>query len=259
VLEVAQERFAFHGIRAYRRARSGNISGRREFSQIGAMTEPGTHLTPEDEADLVALADGNLSPTRRAEVDARVAAHPALADALARQRSALALLAGLDTPAPLALRLRVEELKDHRRRLRRGRWLPAAFLATASATAALLLVLISGGPAVEDVFAGTQGPATAPAAGNEQIDGAQFPHPEGWAATGTRSDEIGGRATRTVFYEKDGQRIAYTIVAAPALQEHDWILRSGKRLAYAWPKDDRTCIISGDVDEAMLRKAATWQ
>ncbi|HEX5619709.1 MAG TPA: hypothetical protein VFX51_14905 [Solirubrobacteraceae bacterium] len=223
------------------------------------MTEPDTHLTPEDEAGLVALADGNLSAARRAEVEARVAADPALAAALARQRKALAMLADLDTPAPLALRLRVEELKENRRRLRRGRWIPAAFLATASATAALLLILISGGPAVEDVFAGTQGPATAPAAGNEEIDGASFPHPDGWTATGSRTDEIGGRATKTVFYEKDGQQIAYTIVAAPALQEHDWILRSGKRLAYAWPKDNRTCIISGNVDEAMLRKAATWQ
>jgi hypothetical protein len=223
------------------------------------MTEPDTHLTPEDEADLVALADGNLSAARRAEVEARVAADPALATALARQRTALAMIADLDTPAPLALRLRVEELKAHRRRLRRGRWLPAAFLATASATAALLLIFISGGPAVEDVFAGTQGPATAPAAGNEQIDGASFPHPEGWTATGTRTDEIGGRATKTVFYEKDDQRIAYTIVAAPALQDHDWVLRSGKRLAYAWPKDNRTCIISGDVSEAMLRTAAHWQ
>jgi hypothetical protein len=223
------------------------------------MTEPETHLTPEDEADLVALADGNLSPARRAEMEARVADEPALAAALARQRRALALLADLDTPAPLELRLRVEELRAHRRRLKRSRWIPTAFLATASATAALLLVLISSSPAVEDVFAGTQGPATAPAAADEQIDGAHFPHPEGWTATGTRTDEVGGRATRTVFYEKDGQRIAYTIVAAPALQEHDWILRSGERLAYAWPKDNRTCIISGDVSEAMLRKAATWQ
>jgi anti-sigma factor RsiW len=223
------------------------------------MTEPDTHLTPEDEAELVALADGNLSPARRAEMEARVAAEPALADALARQRKALAMLADLDTPAPLELRLRVEELKAHRRRLWRGRWVPAAFLATASVTAALLLVLISGGPAVEDVFAGTQGPATAPAAGSEQIDGVGFPQPEGWQAVGTRTDNVGGRATRTVFYEKGDQRIAYTIVARPALQEHDWVMRSGHLLAYAWPKDGRTCIISGSVDEATLRKAATWQ
>jgi len=223
------------------------------------MTEPDAHLPPEDEADLVALADGNLPAARRAEVEARVAGEPVLAAALERQREALALLAGLDTPAPLELRLRVEELRSHRRSLRRRRWLPTAFLATASATAALLFVLVSSSPAVEDVFAGTQGPATAPVAGNEQIDGVGFPHPEGWTATGTRTDEVGGRATRTVFYEKAGRRIAYTIVAAPALQEHDWILRSGGRVAYAWAKNDRTCIISGNVDEAMLRKAASWQ
>ena len=40
------------------------------------MREPDTHLTPEDEADLVALADGNLDAARRAEVEARVAAGP---------------------------------------------------------------------------------------------------------------------------------------------------------------------------------------
>ena len=223
------------------------------------MTEPDTHLSPEDEADLVALADGNLRAARREEVEARVAAEPALASALERQRRALALLADLDTPAPLALRLRVEELREHRRRLRRGRWIPATFLATASATAALLLILISGGPAVEDVFAVTVRPATAPPTDNEQIDGVRFPQPEDWQATGSRTDVVGGRETKTVFYEKGNQRIAYTIVARPALRDKDWILRSGHRLAYAWPRDNRTCIISGNVSEAVLRNVAEWQ
>ena len=39
----------------------------------------------------------------------------------------------------------------------------------------------------------------------------------GWKAVGTRTDEINGRKTRTVFYEKDGKRIAYTIVDGKAL------------------------------------------
>jgi len=223
------------------------------------MTEPDTHLSPEDEASIVALADGNLPAARRAEIEARVAAEPALAAALERQRAALALVAGLDTPAPLELRLRVEELKARRRRLRLNRWVPAAFLATASATAALLLLLIGGGPGVEDVFAVTVRPATAPVADNEQIDGLHFPRPDGWEAVGTRRDVVGGRKTQTVFYEKGDQRIAYTIVAHPALLEHDWVLRSGRRIAYAWPRADHTCVISGDVDEAVLRMAATWQ
>ena len=58
----------------------------------GDMTEPDTHLPPEVEADLVALADGNLRPSRRVEVEARVAADPELAAALERQRRALSML-----------------------------------------------------------------------------------------------------------------------------------------------------------------------
>jgi hypothetical protein len=223
------------------------------------MNEPETHLPPEVEADLVALADGNLRPSRRVEVEARVAAEPELAAALARQRKALSLLAGLDTPAPLELRLRVEELKARRRRIRTGRWLTAAFLATASATAALLLLLASGDPRVEDVFAVALRPATAPVAGGEQVDGLRFPQPKDWRAVGTRRDVIGGRETRTVFYEKDAKRIAFTIVARPALSKHDRTLIADGRRAYMWPRAGHTCIISGDVPLALLRNAAHWQ
>ena len=78
------------------------------------MQDANPHLPPEDEADLVALADDRLPPARRAEVEARVAAEPSLAAALESQRAALALIACLVTPAPLELRLRVEELKAAR-------------------------------------------------------------------------------------------------------------------------------------------------
>lgn len=64
------------------------------------MSEP-LDLDPADEADLVALADGCLSPCRSPEVEARVAADPAVAAALGRQRRALALLAA-DAPCPSA-------------------------------------------------------------------------------------------------------------------------------------------------------------
>jgi anti-sigma factor RsiW len=223
------------------------------------MTEPDTHLPPEDEADLVALADGNLPPARRVEVEARVAGEPALAAALEQQRAALALLAGLTTPAPLELRLRVEELKAHRRRLHRRRWIPAAFLATASATAALLLLVMSGGPVVEDVLAVGLRPATVPVATGEQVDGLRFPQPDGWQAVGARSDVVDGRTTRTVFYEKGDQRIAYTIVARPALEDGPRWLKTADGRAFAWTRNGRTCLISGDVDRAVLDKAADWR
>jgi hypothetical protein len=223
------------------------------------MTEPDTHLPPEVEADLVALADGNLRPSRRVEVEARVAADPELAGALERQRKALSMLAALDTPAPLELRLRVEELKARRKRFRRARWIPAAFLATASATAALLLLLVSGGPALDDVFAVALRPATAPVAGGEQVDGLRFPQPQGWDAVGSRRDVVGGRETMTIVYKKGAQQIAYTIVAPPALIKHDRVVTNDGRHAYIWPRAGHTCIITGDVDVAMLRKAAHWQ
>jgi anti-sigma factor RsiW len=71
------------------------------------MTEP-LQLHPADEADLVALADDCLRPCRRAELEARVAADPALATALERQRRALAMLATARPPCPTAaLRARI--------------------------------------------------------------------------------------------------------------------------------------------------------
>ena len=62
------------------------------------MTEP-LDLEPAEEADLVALADGGLPPGRREEIEARVAADPAVAAALECQRRALAFLA-VDAPCP---------------------------------------------------------------------------------------------------------------------------------------------------------------
>ena len=75
------------------------------------MTGYFEHLPPEDEADLAALADGCLTGPRRAELAARVAADPTLAEALERQRTALAMIAAAAESASLDLRLRIEELR----------------------------------------------------------------------------------------------------------------------------------------------------
>jgi anti-sigma factor RsiW len=227
------------------------------------MNEPGTQLPPEDEADLVALADGNLDPARLPEVEARVAAHPALADALARQRAALALLATADTVAmPPALRMRVAELEAGRTRTRRRlrAWIPAFGTAMAAATAAVVLMLSSGGPGVEDVISAALRPATAEASPQEQVDGLIFPAYEKWHATGTRTDVIGGRDSRTVFYERDdGKRIAYTIVARPGIGGGARRLMTiGGRPAVQWTRDGRTCLISGDVDAVTLINLAEY-
>ena len=222
------------------------------------MNEPQTHLPPEVEADLVALADGNLSPVRRIEVEARVAAEPALAAALEQQRCALSLLAGLNQPAPLDLRRRVCELRRRRRGLVLRRWLPLGFVATATAAAALMLLLAGGAPAVDDVVAVALRPATARPAGTEQLDGLRFPRPANWRAVGVRSDTVDGRSTRTVFYERDGKRVAYTIVAGPPLDDRSGHLRSRGRAVFEWVRDGHTCVISGSVDDALLAKASHW-
>jgi anti-sigma factor RsiW len=228
------------------------------------MTMENPHLPPEDEADLVALADDRLPPTRRAEVEARVAAEPALAAALAQQRAALALIAQLDTRAPLELRLRVEELKASRvkRRRRRRRWVPVGALGFAAVFAALLVLVAGGGPAVDDALAVALKPATAPAVYGDHVDGAWFPESGKWRAVGARSDVVEGRAMRTVFYARGDRTIAYTIVhGAPLTSEAS--LRSltgpGGRKAVMWTNSGHTCVISGSgVDAATLRKLAAW-
>ena len=62
-------------------------------------------------AELAALADGSLAPERRAELEARVAASPELADLLAEQQRAVALTrsAAAEVEAPAALRARIEQ------------------------------------------------------------------------------------------------------------------------------------------------------
>jgi hypothetical protein len=225
------------------------------------MTEPERNLPPEGEADLVALADGNLDRSRTLEVEARVAADPVLADALAGQRAALALLATADAVAmPRALRLRVAEIEARGARVRRRLrlWIPAAGAAVAAAI--VLMLFTGGGPGVDDVVGAALRPATAEASAREQIDGLKFPTYENWRATGTRSDVIGGRRTRTVFYERDRRQIAYTIVARPALGggENRRLMKIHGRPAVQWTRDGHTCLISGDVDAVTLINLMEW-
>ena len=189
-----------------------------------------------------------------------MAAEPALAAALEQQRAALSLLAELTQPAPLALRRRVCELRSRRRQIRLRRWLPVGFAATATATAALMLLLAGGAPAVDDVVAVALRPATAQPAGAEQLEGLRFPRPDRWQAVGVRADTVGGRRTRTVFYERAGRRIAYTIVAGPPLDDGARQLRTDDgRAALEWVRDGHTCVISGAVDPALLAQVSRWR
>jgi len=238
---------------------AGIPGGPGASKQTGVMTEAHAHLTPADEADVVALADGNLPAIRRLEVEARVARDPELEDALAQQRCALSLLSCLTTPAPLELRARVAELRCCRRRLWLRRWLPVGLAATAAATTALFFLLAAGGPVVDDVMAVSLRPATAVAAHGEQLDGLRFPAPAGWHASGTRSDSIEGRSVRTVFYERGRSRVGYTIVSGPPLDgdSRRWLGGEG-RAGFVWVRGGHTCVVSG-ADRTVLAGAVRWQ
>jgi anti-sigma factor RsiW len=69
-------------------------------------------------AELAALADGSLPPERRAVLEARVAADSELADRLAEQQRAVALVrsAAAEVEAPASLRERIEAPQRARRR-----------------------------------------------------------------------------------------------------------------------------------------------
>jgi hypothetical protein len=107
------------------------------------------------------------------------------------------------------------------------------------------------------------------------VDSISFPYWEdrfGWRATGERTDEIDGRAVRTVIYEDaHGRRIGYAIVAdtpAPGLSgggtwthgtvPYRMFSVNGVQ-AVSWLRDGHLCVVSGrGVSSATLLKLASW-
>jgi hypothetical protein len=234
-------------------------------------------------ADLAAAADGTLDPARQAEIEAMAAEDSELADALERQRRAVTLIRGAtaEIHAPLALRERLEADRQRLARPRaRRRWFSVALAGAAAAAVLLAVVLASpGGPTVEDAAAFATAPPTAPAPAAEAAeldlsqDGLAFPawtEKFGWEATGSRTDELDGRSTTTVFYEKDGKTLAYTIVGGDALDVPEGtvveaegtpvtVFSDDGRLVATWERDGNTCVLSGDgVDQAKLAELAGW-
>jgi anti-sigma factor RsiW len=229
------------------------------------MTGPNEHLPPEDEADLAALADGSLYGPRRAALEARLRDEPELADALARQRAVVARLIATAPPAPLSLRMYVEDLEAAQPVVARRRWRlwPAFAVAVAASVALFVALLATPGPGIDDVLAVASRPATAPAFLERGFEGVRFPRYEKWRAVGERTDVVDGRSVRTVFYRgRDGRTIAYAIVAGPALSD-DEALRAvrGKDgvVAVTWTRRGRTCVIASvGGDSRSLARLAVW-
>ena len=166
-------------------------------------------LSERDRRDLAALADGLLTGRRAAALEARVASEPALAAALARQRSASTTTrdAVAAISAPASLRERVDAAPRARAASRPRRALVPAVAALAVAALAAVLVLPSGtpgGPSVVEAAALAQRPAVEPAprpATDKLLDrrAAGLPFPDwlqkfGWRATGARTDTVTGGA-----------------------------------------------------------------
>jgi hypothetical protein len=206
---------------------------------------------------------------------------------LEKQRFAVAALHALELRAPLQLRERIEaERRRAQKPARRRRLTLGGALAGATAAAALLVVLLlpggAGGPSVvEAAELGTRPPTEpAPEPGRPKLlDASAFglPFPDwaekfGWEPSGRRVDEIDGRRAVTVFYEKEGREIAYTIVSGDALTAPEpsaAARREGTPLRYVkldgrtlvtWERGGRTCILSGsDVAATTLLNLAGWK
>ena len=227
-----------------------------------------------DIRDISALADGTLDPARREQVKARIAGSPELTALYEREHSVVALLheARARDRAPAALRERIDRAGTAHAR---GRRRPApvnrllgGLVAAAVVVVALVLLLPAGSPGAPSVSQAaalaTRG-ATAPAPGADpdqtrklgtNVENLYFPDwatSNGWRAVGERRDHLNGRPATTVFYEKDGVRIAYTIVGAPALKAPSggtWTKGGYRKLTLdgrqvvTWQNAGKTCVLS---------------
>ena len=231
--------------------------------------------TPRELAELSALADGTLDPSRRAEVESRIAASPQLSELYERERRVVAILheARATDRAPARLRARIEVERRSKGALsrRQGGYAGALATALAAVVVALVLALPGGtrvGPSLAQAAAlatrGPTHPAPAPDRSNPQklgqdVEEVYFPNwlPHfHWKAVGMRTDRIKGREAVTVYYQWHQQRVAYTIVGQPALTqprarvtwENGTELRTlslGGRLIVTWRRANHTCMLSG--------------
>jgi len=226
-----------------------------------------------DLVDLSMLADGSLTPGRRDEVEARIAAAPEVSALLENERRAVeALHAAAAVSAPVSLRERIAADRARAGRApARRRVLLGGACAGAVAVLALVLVLAlpggaPGAPSVSQAASlalrGASSRTAPPTQGahpsllTRNVDDVYFPNWTriGWTATGERVDQLDGRLTRTIYYAGGGGwKIAYTIVGGPALAEPKGAVLSrrqlrsivlGGRVVVTWRRFGHTCVLS---------------
>ncbi len=251
-----------------------------------------TQPTEAELAELSALADGTLDPARRESVQARIAASPELTALFEREQRVVQALhqARATERAPARLRTRIEAARPSRATATRRRFAYGGAVAVALAAIVLALVLAlpsgaPGGPSVSDAAAlAARGPtqtAPVPDPDNPRArlyqgvgDNYLFPNWTarfGWNASGARTDTLNGRTAVTVYYEREGMTIAYTIVHSPPLGEpsgkQTWqngtefrTLTVNGRKVVTWRRDGDTCVLSATgVTAADLQKLAAWK
>ncbi|HWX87906.1 MAG TPA: hypothetical protein VNX67_07020, partial [Solirubrobacteraceae bacterium] len=171
---------------------------------------------------------------------------------------------------------------------------PRAGLAAVAAAALLAVVVTagllggpshSGSPAlsVQRAAALTLSAATGPAPAEDEqhrsqlsvaVDGLAFPYWKerfGWRSSGTRSDEIGGRTVRTVFYVNGGgQRVGYAIASGRApvtgggTVVRRWgvpyrLLEHNGTTVVTWQRAGHLCVMAGrGVSAHTLVSLASW-
>lgn len=251
---------------------------------------PDGELSERDQRDLVALADGTIGGRKRAALEARIAESPELRAALERQRAALTALRTLDeiaVPAGLRARLNAERSTPSTP-VRRRRLAIGGALAGAAAAAALAAVLVlpsgAGGPTVVEAAKLNELPATNPSTPPDPADprlleasaqGLPYPNLDiefGWRPAGQRQDEIDGRDATTVFYEREGKRIGYTILSGEGIDPPEnststtlndvklSSLADGGQEIVTWWRDGHTCVLSGKgVSKQELLELASWK
>jgi hypothetical protein len=246
------------------------------------------HLRPASvERDLARLADGTLDPSERERVERLVAGSAELQARLREQRLAVAATRAVvhRERAPLTLHMRRPTLGTRPRRRT-----PLFALGAIGTTGALVwtVAMLGGGqagltlaqaatlaarPATMFVSEPPDDAVTLPGLG---VAGVPFPYWEDhfdWSATGARTDHVGGRNATTVFYRRQGESVAYTIVSGASLPSNAGartVVRAGTTLVIypsiggarvvTWLRRGHTCVLSGrGVPLQAMLKLAVWR
>jgi hypothetical protein len=244
--------------------------------------------SPTELADLSALADGSLDPSRRQAVEDRIAGSLHLRARYEREQAAVeALQQAAAEPAPARLRMRLEAQRASRVAAPQRKTPYAVLAGTLAVAAAALALLLPGGtpgsPSVSQAaqlaLRGPSGPAP-PADPTDprmklaqRLQGLYFPNWSatlGWRPVGARSDRLGGRPAVTVYYQRQGMSVAYTIVGAPTLAQPSsplthlggFALRAldlRGRTVVTWRRAGHTCVLSAvGVPTRVLERLADW-